>query len=224
MNNKRRKYSASENFSKFIDHPGLSLEDKQHVWDELDRAIDHFTSERAKHRHTKFTRHTHKQIDAVIKKEMAPEHKQNMACKKGCSFCCMLNVDITIDEAKLLLVKAPEKINWDKIETQSKHSLDTWREMKVEDRVCTFLENNSCSVYEFRPMACRNHSVVSDPYNCDTINNFGALTANINVWQAELITSALFSIMETGNMATMLLKAKSLLWDTTSTPTQKETF
>jgi hypothetical protein len=50
---------------------------------------------------------------------------------------------------------------------------------------------------------------INDPQDCDTEKSNGHQIVKINIWKAELITSAVWTISETGNMASMLLKIKN---------------
>ncbi len=80
----------------------------------------------------------HRMIDEFIKDKSGHEHFAKVKCKKGCAFCCYQNVDITFDEAMLLVETV--SIDWPAVEAQS----------LIEDnrsKRCVFLQSdNSCGV------------------------------------------------------------------------------
>lgn len=136
-----------------------------------------------------------------------------ISCKKGCGFCCYLHVDISDDEAELLLWHIEQKgikIDWEHVKKQANHNLDGWDDLKYAERRCAFLGNdNICRVYEHRPSSCRNLYVVSPASQCDNLSNpHGGVTYNVNTI-VEIIGSAQFNATKSGTMADMLLEAKS---------------
>lgn len=73
-----------------------------------------------------------------------------VACGKGCSSCCKMNVTISQVEANLIAEKLGIK---SKQLTNSKiHPLKEFIGIP-----CVFLEDNSCTIYDVRPYVCRNH-------------------------------------------------------------------
>lgn len=94
----------------------------------------------------------------------------NTACKNGCSHCCKQAVTISEEEAKRIAEyrqsgyykvaeNTPEAFI-KKIEEQR----DTYR-----GEECPFLENNLCTIYSVRPIACRFHFNLTDESSlCDT--------------------------------------------------------
>lgn len=136
-------------------------------------------------------------------------------CRKGCSFCCRQEVIINLDEAELVLESAREKnykIDWEKVKRQAETS--SWKELSPEDKKCVFLSQNGqseygeCSVYNYRPAACRKYFVVSNPELCDTEKNPGQKVARIFNLQAEILTTAMWNAQQSGSMPEVLLKAK----------------
>lgn len=84
-----------------------------------------------------------------------------VACSKGCSGCCQMNVMISQLEANFI-----EK------ETGIKPALVTSSLLHPQDRFisdpCPFLKDGSCSIYDARPFACRKHLCFdTTPYWCD---------------------------------------------------------
>jgi uncharacterized protein len=129
-----------------------------------------------------------------------------ISCKKGCSACCHINVDIGPAEAKILLDYSRSKeINIDiaKLVEQSKITDDrAW--LDSEHSACVFLgEDGVCKVYEVRPLACRKWNVISPATECGIKDNkiqiFFSLTN-------EGVVSALQNLEDGDSMPKMLLK------------------
>ena len=77
-------------------------------------------------------------------------------CKKGCSHCCYIKVEISAIEAEYIEKSLGIK--------QNPHPIET----NCFGTPCPFLKDNSCSIYELRPFVCRKHVVLFDnPKWCD---------------------------------------------------------
>ena len=153
----------------------------------------------------------HVMIDAASDKKVQHLEKENLpvSCRKGCSFCCKLHVDITKDEGILLLAMATEeKINFDmkKILRQAEHDSANWTKQDIADWGCVFLDplKGECKVYKHRPAACRSHFVVSDPKDCDPT----VVTGTDRMWDLDsaILVSAPMNASETNSMAKTLKK------------------
>jgi Fe-S-cluster containining protein len=70
-------------------------------------------------------------------------------CKQGCSRCCY--VDLSVFE-----VEANRIREWFQSlgKTEQQSILRQWKEPK-QDGACVFLRNESCTIYEARPLICR---------------------------------------------------------------------
>lgn len=123
----------------------------------------------------------HAEIDKIADGLSA---KFPISCKKGCSACCRMPVDSSVQEALLIVDRFPdvvrdvlpeieaqgdffdklcdEQADWTSLEGQHAIASAWWK----EDRRCAFLRDGLCSIYEARPLACRNYHVVSDPAKC----------------------------------------------------------
>jgi Fe-S-cluster containining protein len=142
------------------------------------------------------------------------EYGKPISCQNGCSFCCHTAVDISIDEADLLVRYTHDEgisIDWDKVTRQSEMNGDRdWWLLNSEDRKCVFLNNNGkCSVYKHRPGVCRKLMVVSDSSLCDMDNNKSTKVARLAPTEAEVIACAALTAAESGLMPKMLLKVKN---------------
>lgn len=83
-----------------------------------------------------------------------------VACRKGCSACCKMNVSISSVEAERLAVVSRRKM-------QTLHRPIKHEEGRFAGVPCPFLTEDVCSVYDSRPYACRAHfSFDQDSYWC----------------------------------------------------------
>lgn len=79
-------------------------------------------------------------------------------CKKGCSHCCKISVDVTTLEAEY-------------ISTLTRHPISSGRHrVDKGDEACQFLDSNSneCTIYSARPYKCRTLHTVDNPYYCES--------------------------------------------------------
>lgn len=73
-------------------------------------------------------------------------HKDRMACKKGCSSCCMNFKVLPVEYFSML--------------RQLKQSpLRDFRNLDSEHDDCNFLIDHTCQIYEARPIICRTHGL-----------------------------------------------------------------
>lgn len=80
---------------------------------------------------------------------------QNLfSCSKGCSACCHIDVQITELEANYINLKSGKGFR-NKV-------------MTINNRTpCPFLDNDICTIYKYRPLACRKHFTNADPSLCE---------------------------------------------------------
>lgn len=79
-----------------------------------------------------------------------------VACKKGCSSCCHMNVSITKAEAERLAKASGRSMA--RVAAEPRHARD-----KFAGKPCPFLDpQGACSVYVDRPLSCRKHSSFFD--------------------------------------------------------------
>jgi|SRR5882672_598107 len=76
--------------------------------------------------------------------------KTFIACSRGCSSCCKMNVSITSVEAERLAALSGRRMA--RVVAPIKHS-----EARFAGVPCPFLRDDACSVYDSRPYACRAH-------------------------------------------------------------------
>ena len=163
--------------------------------------------------------HLHKFVDKLIKRHLEndKETEDILSCKKGCSYCCQIPVCISKDEAQLII-----KIRYNSevpsnlisiLERQSHATTPTkWAELTTSlnpnDVKCIFLNNttNECDIYEYRPLACRSHLVVSPNDNCDSL---ARSTNKIAIWRPldlQCIASVLTMLGDCDHMPIKLLE------------------
>ncbi|MDR0780167.1 MAG: YkgJ family cysteine cluster protein [Pseudomonadales bacterium] len=85
-----------------------------------------------------------------------------MVCQKGCAHCCRIDVLVSSIEAQYIernLGVVPRSSN----SISSGHS--------ESKKSCPFLsEDSACSIYEYRPFACRTYHAVDDPALCEDMD------------------------------------------------------
>ncbi|MNL13949.1 Flagellin N-methylase [compost metagenome] len=115
-------------------------------------------------------------LHSFVETEIAAGANIEVSCKKGCSACCHMEVEVTNYEAAILkdLVVSGHSIDRERLKAQSQRGLQdkSWREgMRNPDNPCVFLDSEgSCGIYESRPVMCRRHSVTSPAKNCETLD------------------------------------------------------
>jgi len=81
-----------------------------------------------------------------LSEKLGAMHKNEMACKKGCSSCCMNFQVLPVEYFSILqqLKATPPQ---------------QFRELDSEHEDCNFLIEHMCQVYEARPIICRTHGL-----------------------------------------------------------------
>jgi len=85
-----------------------------------------------------------------------------LACKKGCSYCCGLTVKVVIPELYIIFEHLQETRTNNEIE-RIIADLRIYTEKMAQSQTineklqipCAFVENNTCSIYDVRPLPCR---------------------------------------------------------------------
>jgi Fe-S-cluster containining protein len=124
--------------------------------------------------------------------ERSGKEGKTVSCSRGCGACCRQLVPISATEAREIraLVRNLEEPRRREVEDrfrEARHRLDAagFSEQLMSaqplasgesDRFgleyfhlgipCPFLEDEACSIYEDRPIACREYLVTSDPVHC----------------------------------------------------------
>ncbi len=155
---------------------------------------------------------THTAIDELIRQDQLKDPASaGIRCGKGCSHCCHEPVEIWPHEAALLVEsmrKAGREFDRARLERQSRYTVETWRKQAAADKACGFLgKDGVCTVYEFRPNACRKLLVVTDPVLCDASQSQPDSVGRWFSWEAELMESAALETFGAGLMPVLLLRA-----------------
>lgn len=83
-----------------------------------------------------------------------------VACKRGCTACCHINVSITGVEAQIIEDQTGHR--YTRLAAPIRHP-----EGKFTGVPCPFLADGACSIYSVRPFVCRHHlSFNLDAYWC----------------------------------------------------------
>lgn len=114
--------------------------------------------------------------------ELAKATKGIVPCKSGCSHCCHMATNITIEEAEALSKASCKPLTIP----------GTWDDKDIVQRFegipCPFLVDSKCSVYDARPFPCRTHySVDRDNLLCKIIPGHKIRTPNFNNEKFNLI-------------------------------------
>jgi Fe-S-cluster containining protein len=138
------------------------------------------------------TLHTLASTIVGIASEDLAEAGRQISCKAGCAACCYQSVPLSVSEARAIstLVDGMPEPRQTEIRQRFADALarlrptgilekmDEARNLPEEDSnqvanqyldlkvACPFLENNQCSIYEDRPLICREYVVISPAENC----------------------------------------------------------
>jgi Fe-S-cluster containining protein len=128
-----------------------------------------------------------------------PEAIAERTCNKGCAFCCYDRIDCSEFEFEYIRRQAKaRKIKGNKVLSKIQNSKAP-ELLKWAEKRCKFLgQDDSCMIYEFRPLVCRTHNSTQDPKDCD-------LSDGYKEHRQQYIIE-----VEAINVALMMLTAKSL--------------
>lgn len=104
------------------------------------------------------------EIAVIADKQVQSHGERRIACRAGCSHCCVLNVSALLPEAAAIadwLVNRLTTQERDSLATRLDHQRRVVRWMDDEERIhrgipCIFLDSRGhCSIYPVRPLVCR---------------------------------------------------------------------
>ena len=155
-------------------------------------------------------REVHMAIDNVLERDRKKSAASgDIQCRKGCAHCCRGPVEVWPHEAALLVEIAREagiEIDKARLERQSQYTMHTWRQQPAAETACVFLgDDGACTVYEFRPNACRKLLVVTDPALCDAEKHPPDSVGRWCSWEAEILESAALEVFGAALMPQSLL-------------------
>ncbi len=190
-------YNAYKVTSLLKDYLGMLMEDPENreIIDNILKLIDDYVIQLKKlsaQNHIKTTKQVYDAIDGFFLKT-PEENKKEIQCKTGCTACCFIDVDVSGDEAAVIIDYCRENgIEVDKayLTEQAAAGRKSYSALSR----CVFLKDNLCSIYPVRPVACRKHWVKTDPALCDfsknVINQVGGFF-NVNT---EILASAMLNV------------------------------
>ena len=137
---------------------------------------------------------------------------KHISCKKGCASCCSYMVPLSSAEAfylqkhilslphekrrpilhsfllaarKIAANKRPPTDTTGMDEKESLRAISQWyQSMRIK---CPFIENNACSHYQVRPLACREFMVTSQPKACSPFAEEPTEVVHLPVSTAEVL-------------------------------------
>jgi Fe-S-cluster containining protein len=157
-------------------------------------------------------RGVHGAMDEVLERDRKKNADSGgIRCGKGCAYCCREPVEIWPHEAALLVEiarAAGVELDRARLERQGRYTIATWRQQPPAERACVFLGGDgACTVYEFRPNACRKLLVVTDPALCDGEKRPPDSVGRWFSWEAEMMESAALEVFGAALMPGALLTA-----------------
>lgn len=131
--------------------------------------------------------------------------EQKVTCKKGCSYCCYVNVEIFDFEADRLW-KLYKHNKESILRSQAECSMMEHIKLPKDRAACVFLENDSCSIYNDRPYACRALVVNSPAKNCDTYNDPETMAHMMFSLKNVVLEGILYNIFNYNSIAKSFIK------------------
>ncbi len=87
--------------------------------------------------------------------------KEYIHCKQGCSYCCRKG-DYPISRIEYeYLMEGFEKLDYN-LKEQIKANIKKTKQDNQESYICPFLIDDSCSLYNYRPLVCRTFGVLTE--------------------------------------------------------------
>ena len=117
-----------------------------------------------------------RKLHQMVNEEIDREKEIESSCRKGCSACCYIEVEITSYELEILesLVRNGHPIDRQRLALQAVREVadPLWKKgSHLAQNKCVFLNPvGDCSIYEDRPVMCRRHSVTSPAALCATLD------------------------------------------------------
>lgn len=192
------------------DYLGMLMEqpENRETIEQILKLIDGYTDQLRKLRtknQVDATKEVYKAIDGFF--NGAPEeNKKEIQCKPGCTACCFIDVDVSGDEAAVIIDYCREnniEIDREYLTKQTTAGRKSYSDLSR----CVFLKENLCSIYPVRPIACRKHWVKTDPALCDFSKNIVNRVDGYFDVNTEILASAILNVDEAGPLEKALLSA-----------------
>jgi len=203
-----KNYKLSDTLSNVL-KSSVSIKGGELIYEMLKHYINEYTyirKKRPEHK-TNLASYIQNLVQDRIDTKISEEKNEKVSCRNGCSFCCYLSVEITNDEADLLIdYSKSNSISIDKEILEIQSNSKDFDNIEYQQRKCVFLsDKGSCMAYEVRPNACRKLISVSEPKLCDTLNNNGAMVKRLIDVEAEVIASSTINATTSDRLSTMIL-------------------
>lgn len=136
---------------------------------------------------------------AALQTDVIAHAEVDLACKRGCSYCCHLRVEIRPHDAFVMAQHVRVKLDTDqrarvleRLEKTLAHIAPLTPDQHIRAGIpCALLEDGVCSVYEARPATCRKYYSVSVESCRNAFNDTAApLTGEIQHEQVRLAGNA----------------------------------
>ena len=98
---------------------------------------------------------------ALMDRRLPMVAERQHACKKGCSYCCHVIVDVSIAEVARALEVVARRFSAEDVAALTVRARENADRSRGTDALsypiipCAFLRDGECSIYEGRPLACR---------------------------------------------------------------------
>ncbi|MEO6251880.1 MAG: YkgJ family cysteine cluster protein [Ferruginibacter sp.] len=192
-------YNAYKVTSMLKDYLSLLMEapENRRTIDQILKLIDDYIVQLKKLRTQSLNQTTKQVYDAIdgFFVNTPEESKKEIQCKAGCTACCFIDVDVSGDEAAMIIDHCTENgIEVDKAYLSEQAA--TGRTSYSALSRCVFLKDNLCSIYPVRPIACRKHWVKTDPALCDFSNNIVNQVGGFFNVNTEILASAMLNVQD----------------------------
>lgn len=183
---------ASESFTAIVARAPWLLDLPQIVW----RIVEENASTKAKL--GKFRALAERIADAV---------RPSSVCSDGCSHCCYIPVSMSQSEAGWIGAATGIKPADVPRRTAQEYADQQDDFLRVP---CTFLNDDRCSIYEFRPLECRLHfNISASPMFCDTsIRSEESVVPNVDLSVFWIAYASLTATIAYGDLREFFPKSK----------------
>lgn len=181
---------------------------REELWDQFRTWLIRYRRCASKQEKIRWLKSLMREIDKQMDTMIASAAKKNnpISCKRGCSFCCYVPVEISKTEAMLIVEEMDEEdVHYLKKQFGHEGFIHNWKRMKHTDRKCLFLDNNECSIYDIRPLNCRTYTVSSPAEDCDIEGGKPEVMAEVDL-TAEVIKCVVGAEGAAGPMPEMLVQ------------------
>ena len=110
------------------------------------------------------------EIDIMVDKYNEHFIDMHSTCSVGCAFCCHDNIAVSkleMDRINWYMQKNHIVANKELLSKQQQAKGKDFMKLPFADRRCSLLdEKNMCTIYEVRPLICRQYHSTSSPLKC----------------------------------------------------------